>query len=75
MHTTWYQKEINRCLHTLSKWSNQKKKWTIMNMMYFLLIEKEMPKTLWVEATKWINHVINRSLTKNIKEMTLLEKS
>lgn len=39
-----------------------------MNMVRCLLTEKEMPKTLWAEAAKWTNHVINRSLTKASKE-------
>lgn len=45
-----------------------------MNMASCLLIEKEMPKTLWEEAAKWTNHVINRSLTKEVKEMVPEER-
>jgi len=47
---------------------------TIMNMVRCLLTEKEMPKTLWAEAAKWTNHVINRSFTKALKEMVLKER-
>jgi transposase InsO family protein len=47
---------------------------TIMNMVRCLLTEKEMPKTLWAEAAKWTNHVINRSLTKAVKEMVPEER-
>jgi hypothetical protein len=43
-------------------------------MVRSLLTEKEMPKTLWAEAAKWINHVINRSLTKAVKEMVPEER-
>jgi len=46
----------------------------IMNMVRCLLTKKEMPKNLWAEAARWTNHVINRSLTKAIKEMVPKEK-
>ena len=46
----------------------------IMNMVRCLLSEKEMSKNLWAEAARWTNHVINRSLTKAIKEMVPEEK-
>lgn len=45
-----------------------------MNMVRCLLTEKEIPKTLWVEAANWTNHVINISLTKSVKEMVTEEK-
>jgi len=45
-----------------------------MNMVRCLLTKKEMPKNLWAEAARWTNHVINRSLTKAIKEMVPKEK-
>jgi len=33
-----------------------------------------MPKTLWVEAAKWTNHVINRRFTKALKKMVPEER-
>lgn len=47
---------------------------TIMNMVCCLLTEKEMSKILWTEAAKWTNHVINKSLTKAVKEMAPEER-
>jgi len=41
---------------------------TIMNMVRCLLSEKEMPRFLWPEAVKWTTYVLNRSLTKTIKD-------
>lgn len=39
-----------------------------MNMVRCLLSEKEMPRFLWPDAARWTVHVLNRSLTKAIKD-------
>lgn len=39
-----------------------------MNMVRCLLSEKEIPRFLWPDAARWTAHVLNRSLTKAIKD-------
>lgn len=46
---------------------------TIMNMVRAVLSEKEVPKSFWPDAVQWANHVLNRSPTVIIKNMTLEE--
>lgn len=41
---------------------------TMMNMVRCLLSEKDMPRSLWPDATRWTSHVLNRSFTKAIKD-------
>lgn len=41
---------------------------TIMNMVRCLLSEKELPRSLWPDAVRWTTHVLNRSLTKAVKD-------
>ena len=48
----------------------ERKNRTILNMVRCLLLEKEMPKLFWSEAVRWGLHVLNRSLTTAVKEMT-----
>jgi len=44
-----------------------------MNMVRSMLIEKEIPRTFWPEAVNWTIHVLNRSPTFAIRNMTLDE--
>jgi transposase InsO family protein len=43
---------------------------TIMNMVRSLLASKNMPKTFWPEAVNWSVHILNRSPTFSVKNMT-----
>lgn len=47
---------------------------TIKNKVCCLLSEKQMPRSLWPDAAKWTAHVLNRSLTKAIKDMVPEER-
>lgn len=47
---------------------------TIMNMVRCLLSEKEMPRSLWLDAGRWTTHILNRSLTKAIKDQVPEER-
>ncbi|CAM8991569.1 unnamed protein product [Rhodiola kirilowii] len=48
----------------------ERKNRTIMNMVRSILNEKNMPKSYWPEATKWVAHVLNRSPTSVTKNKT-----
>lgn len=48
----------------------ERKKRTIINMGRAVLLEKEIPKSLWADAVQWANHVLNRSPTMIVKDMT-----
>jgi hypothetical protein len=41
-----------------------------MNMVRSMLSEKQVPKNLWPEAINWTAHVLNRSPTLAVKDMT-----
>ena len=43
---------------------------TVMNMVRAILSEKEVPKSFWADAVQWANHVLNRSPTTIVKDMT-----
>ena len=44
-----------------------------MNMVRSMLLEKQVPKNFWPEIVNWTAHVLNRSLTLAVKDMTLEE--
>jgi transposase InsO family protein len=48
----------------------ERKNRTIMNMVRSMLSEKQVPKKFWPEAVNWTTHVLNRSPTLAVKEMT-----
>ena len=48
----------------------ERKNRTLLNMVRCLLAEMKMPKLFWPEAAKWGIHVLNRSPTVALKEMT-----
>lgn len=39
-------------------------------MVRAVLVEKEVPRSFWPDAVQWVNHVINRSPTHIVKDMT-----
>lgn len=41
-----------------------------MNMVRAVLLEKEVPKIFWPDVVQWVNHVLNRSPTHIVKDMT-----
>jgi hypothetical protein len=41
-----------------------------MNMVRSMLLEKQVPKKFWPEAVNWTTHMLNRSPTLAVKEMT-----
>lgn len=41
-----------------------------MNMVKCMLSEKKIPKTFWPEAVNWTRHVLNRSPTLAVKDVT-----
>ena len=43
---------------------------TIMNMVRSMLSEKQVPKNFWPEAVNWTGHVLTRSPTLAVKDMT-----
>jgi len=48
----------------------ERKNKTIMNMVRFMLVERQVPKILWSEATKWCAHILNRSSITVVQEKT-----
>lgn len=48
----------------------ERKNRTIMNMVRCMLSEKKIPKGFWPEAVNWTVHVLNRSPTLIVKNMT-----
>jgi transposase InsO family protein len=48
----------------------ERKNRTIMNMVRCMLSEKHVPKYFWPEAVKWTIHILNRSPTLAVKELT-----
>lgn len=48
----------------------ERKNRIVMNLVRSILSEKKVPKPFWPEAVKWTLHVLNRSPTLAVKEMT-----
>lgn len=48
----------------------ERKNRTVMNLVRAILSEKKVPKSFWPEAVNWTNHVLNRSPTLAVKDMT-----
>ncbi|PRQ17740.1 putative RNA-directed DNA polymerase [Rosa chinensis] len=48
----------------------ERKNRTIMNMVRSMLSEKQVPKVFWPEAVNWSIHILNRSPTLAVKDMT-----
>lgn len=48
----------------------ERKNRTVMSMVRSLLSEKKIPKNFWPEAVNWAVHVLNRSPTLAVKDMT-----
>ena len=48
----------------------ERKNRTIMNMVRAALLEKEVPKSFWPDVVQWVNHVLNRSPTLIVRDMT-----
>ena len=48
----------------------ERKNRTIMNMVRSMLSEKQVPKNFWAEVVNWTAHVLNRSPTLAVKNMT-----
>ena len=48
----------------------ERKNRTVMNMVRCLLTEKGIPKTFWPEAVNWSIHVLNRSPTLAVENVT-----
>ena len=44
-----------------------------MNLVRAVLTEKKVPKRFWLEAVMWVNHVLNRSPTLVVKDVTSKE--
>lgn len=48
----------------------ERKNMTIMNMVRSMISEKRVPKTFWPEAVNWTIHILNRSPTFAVRNMT-----
>lgn len=48
----------------------ERKNRTIMNMVRSMLSEKKIPKNFWPEAVNWTVHILNRSPTLAVQNMT-----
>lgn len=48
----------------------ERKNRTVMNLVRAMLSEKKVPKTFWAEAARWAIHVLNRSPTLAVKDVT-----
>ena len=42
----------------------------VMNLVRTVLTEKKVPKRFWPKAVMWVNHVLNRSPTLIVKDVT-----
>jgi len=49
---------------------SERKNRTLMNMVRSMLAARQVPKVFWPEATVWATHVLNRSPTLSVKDMT-----
>jgi transposase InsO family protein len=52
---------------------SERKNRTLMNMVRSMLVARNVPKVFWPEAVVWATHVLNRSPTLSVKDMTLEE--
>ncbi|PRQ38021.1 putative RNA-directed DNA polymerase [Rosa chinensis] len=43
---------------------------TVMNLVRSILSEKKIPKSFWPEAVNWVTHVLNRSPTQAVQDVT-----
>ncbi|KAL0288213.1 UNVERIFIED_CONTAM: Retrovirus-related Pol polyprotein from transposon TNT 1-94 [Sesamum calycinum] len=50
----------------VAEWKNR----TIVNLVHSMLSEKNVPRTFWSEAVKWVVRVLNRSPTLAVKDKT-----
>ena len=48
----------------------ERKNHTVMNLVRAMVIEKKVSKNLWLEAARWTIHILNRSPTLAVKDMT-----
>ena len=48
----------------------ERKNQTIINMVRSVLVEKGVPKSFWPEAVNWVIHILNRSPTPAVKNIT-----
>lgn len=48
----------------------ERKNRTVMNLVRAILSERQVPKSFWPEAVRWTSHVLNRSPTIAVKDMT-----
>lgn len=48
----------------------ERKNRTIMNLVRSMLSEKKIPNEFWPEAINWAVHILNRSPTLVVKDMT-----
>lgn len=48
----------------------ERKNRTIMNMVRSMMVKRGIPKTFWAEAVNWSVHVLNRSPTLAVKNIT-----
>ena len=51
----------------------ERKNCTVMNLVRAVLTKKKVPKRFWLEAVMQVNHVLNRSSTLIVKDVTLEE--
>ncbi|CAJ2639322.1 unnamed protein product [Trifolium pratense] len=49
---------------------SERKNRTIMNMVRCMISEKNVPKSFWPEAVNWAAHILNRSPTFAVKDVT-----
>jgi len=49
---------------------SERKNRTVMNMVRSMLSARKVPKIFWPEAVVWATHVLNRSPTLFVKDMT-----
>jgi len=52
---------------------SERKNRTLMNMVRSMLLARQVPKVFWPKAAVWATHVLNRSPTLSVKDMTLEE--
>ncbi|KAI5422935.1 hypothetical protein KIW84_046089, partial [Lathyrus oleraceus] len=48
----------------------ERKNQTIINMVRSVLVEKGVPRSFWLEVVKWVIHILNRSPTLAVKNVT-----
>ncbi|KAL4378121.1 hypothetical protein GQ457_02G036680 [Hibiscus cannabinus] len=70
---TLKQKEMRQLTAPYSPQQNgvaERKNRTIMNMVRSMMIARGVPKCFWAEAVNWAVHVLNRSPTLTVQNMT-----